>query len=268
MIINTEDKHSAYFHGITIVDEVCQPINFIKEFDTETLLCRVGPLGKVVVAAAFAIIPQPRIYDYLPEGLYPFVVPVKNPGPDQVRAFLMKLLEQRGDYKSSTFTYEDMKKEESVEETFTWPRDAFVGLVKTVIPSDEQDKKSEEEYEKVKWERGFLVYEKTFGIGHGTAQLPWGDEPSTLRGFTFSSLWFKTTDGELTQWGVAVKHPAAFAVPNTTFNIKNFTKPKTVLKEVDAFHKEQLFTKTWKILSVRGQENGTIELMMTEKKED
>jgi hypothetical protein len=268
MIINKDDTGAKYFHGITIFDERGQPLNFVNELDTETLLCKVGPLGKVVVAAGFVVIPQPRIYDYLPEGLFPFVIPVKNPKPDQIHAFMLKLLEQRGAFKASAFTYDDMKQEENTEETFNWPRDAFVGLAKTVIPSDEQEAKSEAAFEERKWESGFVVYDKSFGIA-AEAQLPWEGLPTTsLKGHKFSSLWFKTTDGELTQWGVAVKPPAEFAIPNTVLRLGAFTKPKTVFKDADKLHQEQLFAKTWKVLSIRGQENGTIELMMVENKEE
>lgn len=267
MIINRDDKNSKFFHGITIFDERGQPLNFVNELDTETLLCRIGPLGKVIVAAGFVIIPQPRIYDYLPEGLFPFVIPVKNPKPDQVHAFMMKLLEQRGQFKASAFTYEDMKREENTEETFTWPRDAFVGLAKTVIPSEEQEAQSEAKYEDGKWEKGFVVYEKPFGI-NGVAEFPWESDSFNLRGATFSSLWFRTTDGELTQWGVAVKPPANFAVPNTLLKLTGVTKPKTTFKNADKLHQEQLFEKTWKVLSIRGQENGTVELMMVEREEN
>jgi hypothetical protein len=267
MIINKDDKHAQYFHGITIVDEACRPLNFVNEFDTETLLCKVGPLGKVVVAATFVIIPQPRIYDYLPEGLYPFVIPVKNPSPDQVHAFAMKLLEQRGNYKRSTFGYEDMDQGKDVEDTFNWPREAFVGLAQTVRPSDEEETKAAERVEKNRWEGGHVVYDKEFGID-GSALLPWKDKVRNLRGCTFSSLWLRVQEGKLVQWGVAVKPPVDFAIPNTTIGVKTLTKPKTVLKTVDKDIKEQLFGNTWKVISTRGQENGTIELMLTEKNED
>lgn len=271
MILNIEDKHTAYFHGITIVDEACQPINFIKEFDTETLLCRVGPLGKVVVAAAFVIIPQPRIYDYLPEGLYPFVIPIKNPGPDRVRAFLMNLLETRGRFKASTFTYEDMKQEKNVEETFNWPRDAFVGLAKTVIPSEEKEAQAEAEYEKRKWEGGVVAHENVFDI-IGKVTLPWNEEVELTNENKpeFSSLWLRSKDDGLVSWGAAVKPPCNFAIPNSLLNIHmigGLGLMEGNHDDVPSHLWKPLYEKTWRVISTRGKPNGTVELMFIEHPE-
>lgn len=265
MLINKDDKNSVYFQGITIFDDAGRPLNFVNEIDTETLLCKVGPLGRVVVAAGFVIIPQPRIYDYLPEGLFPFVIPIKNPSPDQIHDFVMKLLQQRGDFKRSVFSYDDMNQDKDVENTFDWPRESFVALAETVRPSEEEDLDAARRVEKSKWEGGCVVHEKTFTM-RGGFQLPWEEAPTKFPPkCQFSSLWLKTKDGELAQWGVAVKPPIRFAVPNARLRVD--VVPKKALKDVSDLHKEQLLQKTWKVISTRGMENGTIELMMVEHKE-
>jgi len=54
MIISMHDTRASLFHGITVVDWNNEPVHYIEEFNTESLLCRTR-WGKHVTAAAFVI---------------------------------------------------------------------------------------------------------------------------------------------------------------------------------------------------------------------
>ena len=76
MIIDGKSPESKFFPGIIAFDEKGQQIPAVMEMNTETLLCKCGTLGRVVVAAGFVITPFPALYDRLPDGLFPFVIPI------------------------------------------------------------------------------------------------------------------------------------------------------------------------------------------------